>query len=163
MADIGVPGSFPVHIAEAAACALFAVSVVTDLRRREVPNAVPLLLLGLFALYAAAGAVRPVVDLWQHLAIGAGVLAAGFGLYLTGRFGAGDAKLLAVAGVWIGPALFHLTLFMFGMAAFALALVMAALLPFERMRRMRRELPFAVAIAPPAVIVLALRALTDGI
>ncbi|MDE0382032.1 MAG: prepilin peptidase [Rhodospirillales bacterium] len=152
-----------VHIAEAAACALFAVSVATDLRRREVPNAVPLLLLGLFALYAAAGAVRPVADLWQHLAIGAAVLASGFGLYLTGRFGAGDVKLLAVAGVWIGPAFFHLTLFMFGMAAFALALVMAALLPFERLRRMRRELPFAVAIAPPAVIVLALRALSDGI
>ena len=152
-----------VHIAEAAACALFAASVATDVRRREVPNAVPLLLLGLFAVYAAAGAVRPLGDLWQHIAVGAIILAAGFGLFLTGRFGAGDAKLFAVAGVWIGPALSHLTLFLFGMAAFALALVLAALLPFERMRRMRKELPFAVAIAPPAVIVLALRALSDGI
>ena len=152
-----------IHIAEAGACALFAASVATDVRRREVPNAVPVLLLVLFALYVAAGAVRPVADLWQHLAIGAAILAAGFGLYLTGRFGAADAKLLAVAGVWIGPALSDLTLFLFGVAAFALALGMVALLPFERMRRMRSELPFAVAIAPPAVIVLALRALSDGI
>ena len=155
-------GSIGIHIAEAGACVLFAASVATDVRRREVPNAVPLLLLGLFALYAAAGAVRPFWELWQHLAVGAIVLAAGFGLYLTGRFGAGDAKLLAAAGVWIGPALSHLTLFLFGMAGFALALCVAALLPFERMRRMRSELPFAVAIAPPAVIVLALRALSDG-
>ena len=152
-----------VHIAEAAACALFAASVATDVCRREVPNAVPLLLLGLFAVYAATGAVRPVSDLWQHLAVGGIVLAAGFGLFLTGRFGAGDAKLLAAAGVWIGPVLSHLTLFLLGMAAFSLALCMAALLPFERMRRMRKELPFAVAIAPPAVIVLTLRALSDGI
>lgn len=152
-----------VHIAEAAACALFAVSVATDVRRREVPNAVPLLLLGLFALYAATGAVRPIWDLWQNFAVGAVFLAAGFGLYLTGRFGAGDAKLLAVAGIWIGPALFHLTLFLLGMAAFAMALCLAALLPFESPRKMRSELPFAVAIAPPAVIVLALRAFWDGI
>ena len=157
MSNIGV------HIAEAAACTLFAASVATDLRRREVPNAVPLLLLGLFAAYAATGAVRPFEDIWQHLAIGAVILAAGFALYLTGRFGAGDAKLFAVAGVWIGPVLSDLTLFLFGMAAFALALVVVALLPFEGTRRMRSELPFAVAIAPPAVIVLTLRALSDGI
>ena len=104
-------GNIGVHVAEAAACTLFAASIATDVHRRQVPNAVPLLLLGLFALYAAAGAVRPIADLWQHFAVGAAVLAAGFALYLTGRFGAGDAKLLAAAGIWIGPALSDLSLF----------------------------------------------------
>ena len=38
-----------------------------------------------------------------------------------------------------------------------------ALLPFERTRRLRSELPFAVAIAPPAMAVMIPRALWHGI
>lgn len=152
-----------VHVAEACACGLFAASIATDVRQRRIPNAVPVLLLALFAVYAGAGAVEPVGALWQHFAIGAIILAAGFGLYLTGRFGAGDCKLLAIAGVWIGPSLADLSLFLFGLAAFAFALSLFAMLPFEKTRRMRAELPFAVAIAPPAMIVVTLRSLSDGI
>ena len=121
------------------------------------------MLLAFFAIYAAAGAAGPAGSLWQHFAVGTLVLAAGFALYLTGRFGAGDAKLLAVAGLWIGPTLAWLGVFLCSLAAFALALCLVALLPFERTRRMRSELPFAVAIAPPAIIVVTLRALSDGI
>ena len=45
-------------------------------------------------------------------------------------------------------------------AAFALSLF--ALLPFEATRRIRRELPFALAIAPPAVAVLIPRVFSHG-
>ena len=144
------------------ACALFAAAVVCDLRSRRIPNAIPLALLALFAVHAAAGgggAPAPGA-IWVHLAIGAGLLAAGFALYLTGNFGAGDAKLIAVAGIWIGPA--DLSLFLLGLAACAFALSLFALLPFDRTRRLRRELPFAVAIAPPAVAVMMPRALAHG-
>ena len=156
-------GSIGVYAAESGACGLFAASIATDIHRRRIPNAVPALLLALFALYAAAGAVRPIGILWQHFAVGAVILAAGFALYLSGRFGAGDGKLLAVAGVWIGPSLAYLSLFLCSMAAFAFALSLFAMLPFEKTRRMRRQLPFAVAIAPPAMIAVGLRALSDGI
>ena len=140
------------------ACGLFAASMVWDLRSRRVPNAIPLALLGLFALYAVAGGVgHP----WMHLAIGAVLLAAGFVLYLSGRFGAGDGKLIAVAGVWIGPA--ELSLFLLGLAACAFALSLFALLPFDRTRRLRGDLPFAVAIAPPAMAVMIPRALSHGL
>ena len=155
--------SLGVYVAEAAACGLFAASIATDVRRRRVPNEVPLMLLAFFAIYAATGATGPAGSLWQHFAVATLILAAGFALYLTGRFGAGDAKLLAVAGLWIGPTLAWLGLFLCSLAAFAFALCMVALLPFERTRRMRSELPFAVAIAPPAIIVVTLRALSDGI
>ena len=155
--------SIGVYVAESAACGLFAASIATDLRSRQIPNAVPALLLVFFALYAAAGGVGPAETIWQHFAVGAAVLAAGFLLYLTGRFGAGDSKLLAVAGVWIGPSLASLSLFLCSLAACAFALSMFALLPFARTRRMRAELPFAVAIAPPAIGVVGLRALSDGI
>lgn len=157
---MGVIGIF---VAELAACGLFAACIVTDVRGRQIPNEYPLLLLGFFAIYAALGAVSPMGDLWQHFAVGAASLTLGFALYTTGKFGAGDGKLLAVAGVWIGPSLSYLGLFLCALAALALALSLYAMLPFEKTRRMRAELPFAVAIAPPAVIVLTLRALNDGI
>lgn len=142
------------------ACGLLAVSVVCDLFWRRIPNAIPLALFGLFAVYAATGAAGPPAALWIHLAIGALLLAAGFALYLSGRFGAGDGKLIAVSGLWIGPT--DLSLFLFGLAACALALSLFALLPIERARRMRAELPFAVAIAPPAMAVMIPRALSHG-
>ena len=142
------------------ACALFAAGMVCDLRSRRIPNAIPLALLGLFAVYAVAGEAGPLEAMWGHLAIGAALLAAGFALYLTGRFGAGDGKLIAVAGIWIGPA--DLSLFLLGLAACAFALSLFALLPFDRSRRLRNELPFAVAIAPPAVAVMIPRALAHG-
>ena len=143
------------------ACGLLAAAMVCDLRSRRIPNAIPLALLALFAVYAAAGGAGPARTLWVHLAIGATLLAAGYGLYLGGGFGAGDGKLIAVAGLWIGPA--DLSLFLFGVGACALALVLLALLPFDRMRRTRNALPFALAIAPPAIAVMLPRALPPGI
>ena len=41
------------------ACALFAAGMVCDLRSRRIPNAIPLALLGLFAVYAVAGEAGP--------------------------------------------------------------------------------------------------------
>ena len=143
------------------ACGLFAAGMVCDLRSRRIPNAIPLALLGLFAVYAAAGGAGPPGALWVHVAIGAVLLAAGFALYLSGRFGAGDSKLIAVAGMWIGPT--DLSLFLLGLAACAFALCLFALLPFDRTRRLRSELPFAVAIAPPAMAVMIPRALSHGL
>ena len=149
-----------IHATELGACGLFAASMATDLHRRWIPNEIPALLLVLFSLYAWAGADGPDPVPWNHLAVGAVMLAAGFALYMTGRFGAGDGKLLAVAGLWIGPSLGPLGLYLCGLAVGAFVLSAVALLPFERTRSMRAELPFAVAIAAPAVIVLLLRALS---
>ena len=140
-------------------CGLFAAAVVCDLRRRRIPNAIPLALLVLFAAYALVAA-SPLSALGVHLAIGAVLLAGGFGLYLSGRFGAGDAKLIAVAGTWAGPA--DLSFFLFALGAGAFALVLFALLPFDTARRLRAELPFAVAIGPAAVAVMIPRALSHA-
>ena len=142
------------------ACGLFGASVATDVRWRRVPNAIPIALLLLFAGYALTGAAGPARAVWLCLGIGAVLLAAGFALYLSGRFGAGDAKLIAAAGVWAGPG--DLSLFLFGLAGCALALSAFALLPIERLRALRSELPFAVAIAPPAMVVMVARECAQG-
>ena len=150
-----------VWLAEWAACVLFVVAAVGDLRDRRVPNAIPLALLGLFAAYAVAGAIRPPESLWQHAAIGAVLLAAGFALYSTGRFGGADAKLIAVAGLWAGP--HDLGFFLLGLGACALLLSLYALLPHAGERHPRSDLPFAVAIVPPSLAVIVPRALSHGI
>ena len=142
------------------ACGLFVASVVCDVRRRRIPNAIPIALLALFVVHAAMGGAGPIRGLWVNLAIGAALLAAGFALFLGGGFGAGDGKLIAVAGVWAGPG--HLAHFLLALAGAAFALSLFALLPFEAARRIRRELPFALAIAPPAVAVLIPRVFSHG-
>lgn len=140
------------------ACGLFVASALTDLRNRRIPNVIPLLLLGFFSVYAAAGGIRPTGSPWSHLAVGAVLLATGIALYATGKFGGGDAKLMAAAGLWAGPA--DLSVFLFGLGVCALALSAFAMLPFAPTRRMRSDLPFATAIAPPALVVVIPRALS---
>ena len=142
------------------ACGLFVASAVCDLRSRRIPNAIPLALLALFAIHVVLAGAEPAGRWWIDLGIGAGFLAAGFALYLGGGFGAGDGKLIAVAGVWAGTQ--GLAQFLIGLAVAAFALSLFALLPFEGARRMRRELPFAVAIAPPAIAAMIPRAFAHG-
>ena len=137
-----------------ACCALFGAAIVSDLTGRWIPDSIPLALLILFALYTLTGGhLAPV---WSHIAIGAVLLLVGFSLFAFGGLGGGDGKLMAVAGLWIGP--HDLTLFLIGLGLISLCLVLFALLPFDTTRRLRANLPFAVAIAPPAIILLALRA-----
>ena len=144
-----------------AACGLFAASVGCDLRWRRIPNVIPGALLVLFAIHALAGGAGPPAILWLHAAVGAALLAAGFALWLAGGFGAGDGKLIAVAGLWVGPA--DLGLYLMGLAAGAFALSLFAVLPLAGSRRLRQELPFAVAIAPPAVVIMAPHVLWGGV
>ena len=148
-------------LAEWSATGLFIVAAAADLRHRRIPNVVPALLLALFAIYAAAGGLPQTASPWQHLAIGAALLVVGFALYLSRQFGAGDAKLLAVAGLWVGPA--ELSSFLLGLAVCALTLSLCALLPHPRLRLMRSELPFAVAIVPPTLWIIVPRALSRDV
>ena len=136
-------------------CALFGGAVVSDLTGRWIPDSVPLTLLILFVLYTLTiGHLAPV---WTHIAVGTVLLLVGFALFAFGGLGGGDGKLMAVAGLWVGP--HDLTLFLIGLGLTSLCLALFALLPFDSTRRLRANLPFAVAIAPPAIMLLALRAL----
>ena len=157
---LGDPGDHAIDDLLAwSACALFAASAANDLARRRVANWIPLALLALFAAYALAGAAGPPIGVAVHVALGLALLVFGFVLWLGGKFGAGDSKLLAVAGLWVGPD--DLDVFAFALAACAALLVAYALLPFAAARRVREALPFALAIAPPAVIVIIGRTLSS--
>ena len=99
---------------------------------------------------------RDMVPLWAHVLTGAVLLAVGFVLFLMGVLGAGDGKLMAAAGLWVGPA--GMGSFLVGVGLLGLGLGLLSLLPFEATRRLRNDLPFAAAISPPAIALLALRA-----
>ena len=137
-----------------ACCTAFSLAVISDLTGRWIPDTIPLTLLLLFVLYTLTiGHLAPV---WTHIAIGAVLLLLGFILFAFGGLGGGDGKLMAVAGLWVGP--HDLTFFLIGLGLLSLCLALFALLPFDRTRRLRANLPFAVTIAPPAIVILALRA-----
>lgn len=137
-------------------CALFAAAVVSDLARRWIPDGIPLGLLALFALYVLLTDAPAMAPLWAHMLTAAVLLLVGFVLFVLDGLGGGDGKLMAVAGLWVGP--HDLTLFLLGLGLLGLGLALFALLPFAPTRRLRSNLPFAVAIAPPAIVLLTLRA-----
>ena len=137
-------------------CALLAAAVVFDLLHRRIPNTVPVALVGLFVLHVAVTGHRDMAPLWAHVLTGVVLLVVGFVLFLMGVLGAGDGKLMAVAALWVGPA--GVGSFLFGVGLLGLGLGLVSLLPFDATRRLRNELPFATAIAPPAIALLALRA-----
>ncbi len=139
-----------------ACCALLSAAVVFDIRRRQIPNAVPLAMVGLFALQIAVVGHRDISPLWAHILTGVVLLAVGLALFLPGMLGAGDGKLMAAAGLWVGPA--SLGSFLVGVGLLGLGLGVFSLLPLDAARRLRADLPFAVAIAPPAIAILTLRA-----
>jgi prepilin peptidase CpaA len=103
---------------------VLAVATFTDLRSRRIPNwlVLPFLVAGI-ALSA-----------WFHGWHGIGQSLEGFGLALLiygflfwmGGMGAGDVKLCAAIGAWIGPGQLFIALVMIGIAGGVMALGWAA-------------------------------------
>lgn len=77
------------------------VAAIMDIARRRIPNAAVVAIMTCFAL-ACAVSEEAFTPLWPHIAAAAGVLAAGYGLFILGRAGAGDAKLAAAWALWMG-------------------------------------------------------------
>lgn len=80
---------------------LMVAAALSDIRRYRIPNWISVAVIVLFAVRLAVTPQEP----WGNLVVGLVVLAAGFGLFAANLFGAGDAKLLAVASLWVGPSL----------------------------------------------------------
>nr|WP_254803833.1 prepilin peptidase [Methylobacterium sp.]USU34607.1 prepilin peptidase [Methylobacterium sp.] len=83
------------------ACATLVFVAVEDARRFRIRNNSILVLVGLFGL--AAGLSYTGHDVFWHCAFATLILLLMFGAFSLGLVGAGDAKLLAAACLWIGP------------------------------------------------------------
>ena len=152
--------------------ALFAVCVfpllvltaaLTDATRYVIPNRLSLLAAGAYPL-AALAAGLPLPALGLSLALGVVALLVGMALFALRIVGGGDAKLMAVCGLWLGWSAFTPFLVWTGVAGGVLAaslLVGRKLHPYAPARTpawVRRLLtpgenvPYGVAIAVGALV-----------
>jgi prepilin peptidase CpaA len=83
--------------------ALVMTAAVSDATSFTIPNWISLALLALFPLAGLAVGV-PLPAMGVHLALGVGALVIGAGMFAMGWMGGGDAKLIAAAALWLGPA-----------------------------------------------------------
>ena len=130
-------------------------SAWTDWHRREIPHWP---LLALVAGWVVAAFALPQClggTVGGALLCGATGLAVGLALYSFGILGGGDGKLLAVLGLWLGASDFGFSL-LAGAGLLALFLVAARADPGHSFRS--RGIPCACALAPPAAVMLAARA-----
>lgn len=90
-----------------AAASIFAVLVTLaasfDVLSRRIPNWINLLLASTFFPFAWASGMSLALFI-VHSGMGLGLLVMAFFFVSLGFFGSGDGKLLAAAGLWIGPA-----------------------------------------------------------
>ena len=112
-------------------------AAVCDLRTREIPNWIPLLIVAWACLATAVG-LHEVT--WMATAAGA-LLAAAFAtpVFTLGGLGGGDAKLLVAIGAAVGPWALLSILAWMAVAGGVLALI--------AMARRRREFAYGPAIA----------------
>jgi prepilin peptidase CpaA len=93
-----------------------------DARSFKIPNKLPL---GIALLYPAFVISAPfAVDWTGALAVAAILLLVGFVMFICRLLGAGDAKLLAAASLWVGPALLLDFLLVTALAGGGIAVVM---------------------------------------
>ncbi len=143
--------------------ALMLAAAITDAVRYIIPNAIPIAIVILFALYVIVMPV-PLRVAGGHVLVGALAMLVCFGLFARGWIGGGDAKLIAAAALWSGPEGLVPFLFWTAMAggALALALIVIRRMPWSeaytaRFRQLRRDggVPYGIAICVGALVVLA--------
>lgn len=140
-----------------AAGLLTAATAWTDWRCRRIPDWISVALLvlwGLSAVFAPEVLGGPRTD---GLVCGAVGLAVGFVLYSVGWLGGGDGKLLGLVGLWLGPGNFGLALL--GGSALMAVLMVPAFAGARAAEYRKRGIPFACALAPPTVLLLANRSI----
>ena len=136
--------------------ALAAMSMWTDVKTRQIPHwivggiVVCWIVAAVFEPKALGGA--PLLG----LLCGGVVLAMGFVLHALGWLGGGDGKLLAAVALWLGPGGCGLGADR-PRARWGLLLTLWAVVRLVEWQQ--RGIPYAIAIAPPASAMLAMRAM----
>ena len=150
--------------------ALLVAAAVWDLASFTIPNLLIASMLTLFAVFlgamALSGSAMSWTDAGLHVLAGIIGLAAGMALFATGWVGGGDAKLFAVASLWLGwNTLFEYTLLASllggGLTLAVLALRRVPLpAPLARQEWLLRladrnaGVPYGIALAAAALVIL---------
>jgi prepilin peptidase CpaA len=131
-------------------------AAISDAVTLRIPNAFPLILVGLFVANAVFIAMPLDVVLW-HVVAGVAVLVVSMLLFYLNAIGGGDAKLLAAISLWAGTGLLMPLIMMISLAGLAVALGIYLLRSIGIADRLAkrgilgfaagRMCPYAVAIA----------------
>lgn len=140
-------------------------AMLSDLRRFEIPNAIPILLVAAYLLASFVLDVDALVVLRQ-IGIAAAAVVVGFALFALGVVGGGDVKLVAAVLPWLAP--LQIPQFLVIMALFGglVGLVILGLrqlppgtilLARPWLRRLRQEgkIPYGLAIGCAGLITFA--------
>jgi prepilin peptidase CpaA len=153
---------FAIHLVPVAGfTGLMAVAAFEDLRRLVIPNRLILALSVLWPFYLAIAPKLTLASGGLAAACAAAVFAVGALLFARGLIGGGDAKLLAVATLWAGPAATPALLVWTGLLGGLLSLVLLTplrlVLPGPAGATADEAhpiaVPYGVAIAAAAIIV----------
>ena len=150
--------------------ALLVAAAVFDLTSFTIPNIVPAAMILLFAAFLVYTVIVGHSLSWNQTAmhVMAGIigLGVGMGMFALGWVGGGDAKLFAVATLWLGwDALYEytvLTTLLGGVLTIALILLRRIVLPrilaeqpwLARLADGKSGVPYGVALSMAALIVL---------
>ena len=150
--------------------ALLVAAAVFDLTSYTIPNIVPAAMMVLFAAFMLTIAVNGHAMNWNetglHMLAGLIGLIAGMGMFAAGWVGGGDAKLFAVASLWLGwDAMYDYTVMaslLGGTLTIALLLIRRVPLPalvikqpwIARLADRQEGVPYGVALAMAALAVL---------
>lgn len=139
-------------------------AMVTDLRRFEIPNVLPILLIGAYPVAAVLAGHDLTLMLW-HGAVALCALLVGMMMFFLRVFGGGDAKLIAAAALWTGPDMtveFTLyTAIIGGLIALALMVfwrlplpaLLAGIPSVQRLHAARNQVPYGLAIGASGLLV----------
>lgn len=103
---------------------LLVIASIIDLKTREIPDWISVLLV--LAAIAAAATGTAGVEWWMVVSGAALGLAIGYVLFRFAKFGGGDAKLIIALGALLGPVGLIFLLFWMAIAGGALALIALA-------------------------------------
>jgi prepilin peptidase CpaA len=118
-------------------------AAASDVMTLRIPNLLSLALVALFAVHVVTSQM-PLMDILWHLTAGTIVLGGGMALFAWGKFGGGDAKLIAAVALWVGASLLMPLLILVSLVGLVIAVVILAL----RSRGLAiNKLPYGVAIA----------------
>lgn len=140
-------------------------AAITDIARMEIENGLILaLLLGYLAFAFLAGLKLTLIA--ESGLVALCVLVVCFTLFVAGIIGAGDAKLMAVTSLWLGPALTVPYVLYSSVSGGFLALAILAVRQFplpapikgrdwaERLHARSNGIPYGVALALSALFVM---------
>lgn len=142
---------------------IMVVAAVYDLVTYTIPNFLPLLLIGVFVVFALWQALSwPLLA--NHAGAGLGMLGVGWALFALGLLGGGDAKLFAATSLWMGwhGVINYMIMFSICGGVLALTLLLFRRLPLpERLLRQvwiatlhkkEQGAPYGIALAAGAIL-----------